>query len=65
MRIIFLVSLQMDTHIGTYFSSQKHMVYSKNLKGITKGQLISEWNLGSSNLPKSQPNFWQISALAS
>ena len=29
----------------------------------SKGQLISEWILVSSNLPKSQPNFGQISAL--
>ena len=33
---------------------------TKQLDNSDKGQLISEWNL-----PKMQPEFWQIFALAS
>ena len=32
---------------------------------LAKGQLISEGNFGVSNLPKNEPNFVRISALAS
>ena len=52
-----LSKLTVDTHHFNFVC--------KVVKVAGKGQLIPEWNFGVSNLPKSQPKFWQISALAS